>query len=561
MYMKKYLFTLLLLAGSFTSLVKAQLQYANPILAGFYPDPSICRVGNDYYIVNSSFAYFPGLSVFHSKDLVNWEQIGSAMNRNEQLDLKQAGVSRGLFAPTIRYYNGTFYIICTLIDKGGNFLVTAKDPKGPWSNPVWLPEVRGIDPSLFFDDNGKAYIIYNSDPPNNKPLYSGHRTIRIIDYDVEKQTTVGSNRILVNGGVDITQHPVWIEGPHIYKIKGTYYLMCAEGGTGYNHSEVIFRSNLADSGYIPYDKNPILTQRHLDKSRKNPITTAGHADLVEGPGGQWYAVFLACRPYTDDFYNTGRETFMAPVTWKEGWPIINYGHAEVQYRYPAPGKVKKITNPFNGNYLFRDEFNTPTLNQRYLCLRNPAAELYSINNGKLTLPLKPATAAQRENPAFIGFRQAHLQGYGAASLTFNPTGENEKAGLLIFANEGFHYLLCKSVKNNQPVVELYQSPGKTAGPNQLLATAPLKDNQPLQLKIAANGSTYAFYYAEQPGQWKLLKDQVEAKFLSTQVSGGFVGCVYALYATSNGAATTNTAVYDWFEYKGNDSTFRNTNKP
>jgi alpha-N-arabinofuranosidase len=157
--------------------------FNNPILAGFYPDPSICRVGNDYYITNSTFAYFPGLPIFHSTDLVNWKQIGNAMDRQEQLDQTNAGVSRGLFAPTIRYNKGTFYILCTLIDKKGNFIITAKDPKGPWSNPIWLPEVKGIDPSIDFVDD-KAYVVYNNDAPDNKPLYNGHRTIRMYEFDI-----------------------------------------------------------------------------------------------------------------------------------------------------------------------------------------------------------------------------------------------------------------------------------------------------------------------------------------------------------------------------------------
>jgi len=200
-----------------------QETYLNPILAGFYPDPGITRVGEDYYLVLSTFAYFPGVPIFHSKDLVNWEQIGNVLDRPEQLDLDGLGVSKGIFAPTIEHHEGVFYMVTTLVGNGGNFVVTATDPAGPWSNPVWLPEVNGIDPSLFFDDDGKAYIIYNSDAPDNKPLYDGHRTIRMFEFDYEALKTVGQNYILVNGGVDISKKPVWIEGPHIYKKDGLYY--------------------------------------------------------------------------------------------------------------------------------------------------------------------------------------------------------------------------------------------------------------------------------------------------------------------------------------------------
>ncbi|HEV7780515.1 MAG TPA: family 43 glycosylhydrolase, partial [Chitinophagaceae bacterium] len=176
---------------SFSGYGQSPATYKNPILAGFYPDPGICRMGDDYYIVTSSFSYFPGLPIFHSKDLVSWKQIGHAMDRPEQLNLDGAGVSRGLFAPAIRYHKGIFYIICTLIDKGGNFFITARDPKGPWSNPVWLPEVNGIDPSFFFDDNDKAYVLFNSIPPDNISLHDGHRTIRLFEFDIKNGKVTG----------------------------------------------------------------------------------------------------------------------------------------------------------------------------------------------------------------------------------------------------------------------------------------------------------------------------------------------------------------------------------
>ena len=290
--------------------------FTNPILAGFYPDPSICRVGNNYYMINSTFSYFPGIPVFHSKDLVNWKLIGHVMDRPEQMDLTGLGVSRGIFAPAIRFNKGIFYVTCTLVDAGGNFIVTSASPEGPWSNPVWIPKINGIDPSMFFDDNGKAYIIYNSVAPDNKPLYDGHRTIRMYEFDVENLKVFGEEKVLVNGGVDLSKKPVWIEGPHIFKVNDYYYLIAAEGGTGDQHSEVVFRSDNVDGPYVPYEKNPILTQRHLDPDRKNPITSTGHADLIQTENGDWLAVFLGCRPYSmsgDGFYNTGRETFLAPV--------------------------------------------------------------------------------------------------------------------------------------------------------------------------------------------------------------------------------------------------------
>jgi xylan 1,4-beta-xylosidase len=529
---------------------------SNPILAGFYPDPSICRAGNDYYLVNSTFAYYPGLPVFKSNDLVNWEQLGFAMDRPEQLDLDGAGVSRGLFAPSIRFYKGTFYITCTNVDKGGNFIITTKNPKSAWSNPVYLPAVNGIDPSMFFDDNGKAYIVYNSVAPENKPQYDGHRTIRMYEVDLATLQTKGEEKLLINGGTDLAQKPIWIEGPHIFKYNGYYYLLCAEGGTAFNHSAVIFRSKKVEGPYESYKGNPILTQRTMDANRRHPVTSTGHADLVNASDGNWYAVFLGCRPYSGDFYNTGRETFMAKAEWKDGWPIILDAKEPVPNKLSFSGVSAKSPLPFNSDYHFKDNFKTSTLNNRYQFLRTVREPWYHINSitGLLTIKLKPATVQEKTNPAFIGFRQSHLKGFAAAALSFTPASEQEKAGLIVFQNEMHYYYLCQSVDKEQPVVQLYKGPGKNESKPQLLEVFKIQTgNQPLQLRIQTNGNTYSFYYAEKGStNWRLLKDGVDASFLSTQTAGGFTGCMYAMYATSNGAPTTNSAVFSSFESKGND---------
>ncbi len=534
--------------------------FSNPILSGFYPDPSICKgEGNNYYMTVSTFAYFPGLPIFHSTDLVNWKQIGSALNRPEQLNLDGQGVSRGLFAPAITYHNGTYYIICTNIDKGGNFIVTAKDPAGPWSNPVWVPEIRGIDPSIFFDNDDEAYIVYNSDPPDNKSMYSGHRTIRINKLDPKTLKVIGDNRIIVNGGTDFSKNPVWIEAPHLLKKDGRYYLYCAEGGTGYNHSEVVFRARTLDDLFIPYENNPILTQRHLDRNRPHPITTTGHADLVEDEDGNWWGVFLGCRPYKGNHFNTGRETFMAPVIWKDGWPVFDLGGDVVKYQYPIKGSYQQGIERFSGNYTFSDEFNNSTLNDRYMMLRTPRSTWHSLQSGKLILDVRPETFSGKENPSFIAFRQAHLKGHANTSLIFKANGGHEKAGLAIFQSERFYYFLSISAENGKPVVQLWKSPGRNREKtsDSLMASAPLsvKSGKPVHLKIEANGDTYAFYYATQPNEWKLMIDKVDATFLSTETAGGFVGCMYAMYATSNGQASSNKAAFDRFESVNKDDVY------
>jgi xylan 1,4-beta-xylosidase len=548
-------------------------EYPNPILAGFYPDPSICRVGSEYYLVNSSFAYFPGLPIFHSRDLVNWRQIGSAMDRPQQFDLAGAGVSRGLFAPALRFHGGNYYITCTFVDKLGNFVITAKDPHGPWSDPVALPAVNGIDPSLFFDEDDKAYIIYNSIAPDDKPLYEGHRTIRIMSFDAEKLQTVGEESILINGGSDLAKKPVWIEGPHLFKKDGFYYLIAAEGGTEYNHSEVVFRSAGLAGPFTPGDNNPILTQRQLAHSRPSPITCTGHADLVQTPAGDWYAVFLGCRPYAADHYNTGRETFMAPVEWKNGWPVIVQAGSVVQDHYPVPfpKTTKSISNPYNGHLPFMENFSGSMFDRSLVFLRTPREKWADLSERKgfLSMRLLPQTCSGKENPAFIGHRQQQSEGSASTALDFRPVAENEKAGLLVFQNETHYYFLCRSISDSRPIVQLYRSlnispgaavphhptlsssfaPDPAASQMDMIAFQILDSVPPgreLQLKIVAKGATYAFYYAEKKDKWHLLKDNVDATFLSTRTAGGFVGCMYALYATSLGRPTRSKAYFDWF---------------
>ncbi|MBO7371451.1 MAG: glycoside hydrolase family 43 protein, partial [Bacteroidales bacterium] len=299
----------------------------NPMLAGWYSDPSMCSNGQgDYFIVTSTFSFFPGVPIFHSRDLVNWEQIGNVLDRPEHLPrLDGQRVSGGIYAPDIKYnpHNKTYYMITTDVG-AGNFFVKTQDPWGDWSDPIYLPEVKGIDPSFFFDEDGRAYIVNNDDAPDGKADYSGHRTIRCIEFDVANDRTIGERKVIVNKGSRPEQEPIWIEGPHLYKIDGTYYLMCAEGGTNINekHSEVIFKGKTPFGPFVSYEGNPILTQVGLDPARPNPIICAGHADMVQDANGQWWAVFLADRPYRNDAENLGRETHMLPVTWTaDKWPV------------------------------------------------------------------------------------------------------------------------------------------------------------------------------------------------------------------------------------------------
>jgi xylan 1,4-beta-xylosidase len=565
------LFALFFNCSPDTLSTKDKKGFYNPILKGFYPDPSICRVNNNYYLVNSTFSYYPGIPIFYSKDLVNWVLIGHAMDRPEQLNLDGFGVSRGIFAPAIRHHKGIFYITCTLVDGKGNFVITATNPAGPWSNPVWIPQINGIDPSLYFDKNDKAYIVYNSIAPDDKPLYDGHRTIRMYEFDINDLKVVGKEKILVNGGTDLSKKPIWIEAPHIFSKNDYYFLIAAEGGTREQHSEVVFRSKKIDGPYVSYNKNPILTQRHLDPKRENAITSTGHADFVETLDGDWWAVFLGCRPYSpfeEDCYNTGRETFLAPVKWKDDWPIIDPDNEEIQYSYPYPIQPLDSSKgmSFSGNFKINDDFNTEILQPNWIFLRTPHTKWYDLKkrSGYLSLKVRPESCAEKVNPSFLGHRQQHLTGSATTLINFIPESENEKAGLLVFQNEKHFYFLCKSIKNKSYVVQLYRS----ANEENLYTNMELIDSRNLKehieymnkdelyLRIDAKGNVYSFYYGFEPNKWIIFKENVDARYLSTKVAGGFVGCVYALYTTSLGNPSNNFAYFDWFKYQGNDEIYK-----
>lgn len=558
--MKNRLFRALLTAFGLVGshFLSAQTTLVNPILTGFYPDPSIVKVGPDYYLVNSTFSYFPGIPVMHSKDLKNWKQVGNVIDRPEQMDFMGERLTRGLFAPAISYHKGTYYVTCTDIDHDGNFVVTAKNPAGPWSNPVKLPQVHGIDPSIYFDEEaGKAYVLYNSDAPDRKPLYAGHRTIRMYEFDPAKLTVIGEEKQLVNGGVDLSKKPVWIEGPHIMRRNGWYYLYAAEGGTSVNHSEVILRSKDVWGPYVPFEGNPILTQRELPADRKEAITSAGHAQFVDGPDGKMYCIFLAVRPYEGDYYNTGRETFIAPVTWQNDWPMIEHGEKAIAYSYPVGYKEikQKDALPQSGNFAYTLTFDK-ALDPLLLFMRTHDKNSYSLSKKEgLTLKLKPETVMDLGNPSFIGKRQQHLNSTAETELTFEPKLDNEKAGLVILQDEGHFYFLGKSKAQGKDVLQLYKSKPKSKE-MELLTEVPLDAKRgKLGLRITSQGDSYGFQYSTDSKNWTLLKDQLDGKFLSTKVSGGFIGCVYGLYATSSGEASTNSASFQYLKYAGNDTMF------
>lgn len=503
--------------------------YHNPILAGFYPDPSVTRAGDKFYLVNSTFAYFPGIPVFESSDLVHWRLLGHVLDRPSQLRFDGLDISRGVFAPTIHHHDGVFYVLNTLVDSGGNFLSTAKNPAGPWSDPVWLPEVDGIDPSVFVDADGKAYVL-NNGVPEEQPGYEGHRAIWMQEFDLQRMKLVGPRRVLLNGGVDIAKQPIWIEGPHVFKKGEWYYLMCAEGGTGPNHSEVILRSKSVWGPYVPYENNPILSQRELPKDRANPITNAGHADLVEAPDGTWWATFLGSRPYDGVNYHTGRETYLLPVTWKNDWPVILERGKAIPYGVPAPklANDNREVAPLSGNFTWRDEFDRRELNLAWLQVRAPKQQWFDLaaEPGRLNITAAKERLDGDSHPAYLGRRQQHLTFDASISLRL-PKEPGVAAGIAAFQNAKHWYFLGVRRSGESVQVFLEKKSGATV---KQVAAAMLKQaaDADLKLKISGKGRDYSFYY--DAAGWRPLLENDDGSILSTEVAGGFVGTTLGPHA-------------------------------
>ncbi|WP_084464710.1 glycoside hydrolase family 43 protein [Microtetraspora fusca] len=498
--------------------------FRNPVLPGCHPDPSICRVGEDYYLVTSTFAWFPGVPIFHSRDLVHWRQIGHILDRPSQLDLDGVALSDGVYAPTIRHHDGVFYMITTLVGGGGNFVVTANDPAGPWSDPHWLPETRGIDPSLFFDEDGTAWVLGTRE--KDAARYPGETEVWLRRLD--GLTPTGEEHVIWEA---VHRRAVWSEGPHIYRIGDWYYLLTAEGGTARDHAVMIARSRHVTGPYEPDPRNPVLT--HRAKGRDHPIAATGHADLVDTPAGEWWMVLLATRPYGGDFANLGRETFLTPVTWEDGWPVV--GEVTPIRRSPALAPHRWPAAPVC------DHFDGVRLSPVWNHLRTPREPYWSLSGGRLWLRARPETVARRESPSLVARRQQHRDFAAYTALDFVPDGD-ECAGLALVQNEDFHILVVLTARGLELRV-------REAGAERLLARADVPPGR-VHLGVEAHGQDYRARYALAPDEWRDLGGPVDGRILSSTVAGGFTGAYIGMYASSNGRPGENSAAFDWFEYRG-----------
>ncbi len=514
--------------------------FSNPILPGFYPDPSICRVAEDYYLVTSSFAYYPGVPIFHSKDLVNWEQIGHVLERESQLHLEGAKHSGGIYAPTLRYHEGFFYMITTNISGEGNFYVTAARPEGPWSDPIVL-EAEGIDPSLFFDEDGKVYYIGTREKPKEISRYYGDNEIWMQELDIKQGRLIGKKHVLWQGALN---NAVWPEGPHLYKKDDYYYLMIAEGGTAHEHAITIARSKEITGPYEGNPTNPILTHRHL--GRNYPIVNVGHGDLVQIQDGTWWMVLLGSRPYGGYYRNLGRETFLVSVNWENGWPIVNEGKGIVEEISKAPDLPLFHIIPEDACTHFTGE----KLGHKWITLRGPKEKFCSLKDrkGYLRIKLRPESMKELVSSSFIGLRQQHQDFIVSTLLEFSPTTMNEVAGIVLVQNERYHFRYEYGIEQGDTVIRLVKCED---GKDEIIGESKFNAAQ-IYMKIVARGQSLCFYYGKDQDCIYELKVNVDARILSTDKAGGFVGACIGMYASSNGKVSNNYADFAWFEYRDNN---------
>ena len=528
--------------------------FKNPILAGGYPDPSICKVGDTFYLVNSSFEYFPGLPIHKSTDLINWELIGHGLHRESQasstVNLVDVQSNGGIHAPTIRYNKGVYYIISTNVyydaEKNKtdmvNFIITANNPAGPWSDPIHIEGAPGIDPDLFFDDNGRVWYVGNQAPEN--PSFDGEGEIWLQELDLNEYSLIGERHLLWRGACG----GVWAEGPHMYKKDGKYYLIIAEGGTSFNHAVMVAMSENIEGPYISNPRNPILTSRHL--SYDNWVNSTGHGDIVELDNGRYYMVILGIRNEINRGSNMGRETFIAPLSWerepfewkenKDLWPVVS----------PISGKVEKENEVIFKNstqinsYNFRDDFNSKTLGLKWNFRRLPLENIYSLDKreGFLRIFSNQNIIKERHRAALMGFKQNQTNFEYFTGMNFNPENNKSEAGISIFQKDDnyLNFTVVKKDGNFFIKVNAYNN-------NKLI----LKDEQlipdykgKIKLKISSEEGEYKLFYSTRGFRYRLF-DKLKNDIL---LSKGYTGAHIGLYITSNGEDSNDYVDFDYVDY-------------
>lgn len=539
--------------------MKAKLQ--NPIIPGFYPDPSICRVGKDFYLVCSSFEMCPGLPVFHSRDLAHWEQIGNALTAENDFHMERNSGVGGIMAPTLRYHNGTFYILNANFADKGNFIITAKDPAGPWSKPHWLTDIPGIDASLFFDNDGKAYVMGTGNVWDNGTGVK-ERGIWLAEYDIANFCRISEPVTIFNSALRCGSAP---EAPHIYHIGDWYYLLIAEGGTEHYHAVMAARSKTIDGFYEGNPANPVMTHRHMGFTC--PIINVGHADLVELSDGSWYAVMLGSRLIEGKYKNLGRETFICPVVWERSWPLFSPDTGKIEWSYDAPECLEQVSYEKESEL---DDFNEKRLPLYMVFWGTPGNDFWKIENSRLKLKCIPQTLDAELEPmrmdgnlsydkftAFVARRQRAVNAAITAAMHFYPEKE-ESAGIAAVQAMNHQIHIERAIENEKQVVRVvivtaeYNKPPYFPGFESKTSRRVIKsvcwNREDIILKLDMQGEDFTVYYGEQEDSLRELC-KMDGALINPEKVGCMCGTLLGMFATGNETSCDNEAEFDWFRYQ------------
>lgn len=480
------------------------MKYKNPVIRGFYPDPSVCRANGKYYLAASSFHYFPGVPLFESQDLINWTQVGYVLTRKSQVMLEGLPSSGGVFAPTLRFHEGRFYVVTTNATTQQNFYVYADDIHGPWSDPVSIDQ-GGIDPSLLFD-NGRTYFISNGEADD------GQGGITQCEIDIRTGEKLTSSRCIWKGTGGRC-----LEAPHMYHIGNDYYLFAAEGGTEYGHMVVCARGRSVWGPFENYPGNPVLTNRNRFPTILQGI---GHGDLVQDDDGGWHILTLGFRqihPW-QAHHTLGREVLLHPLQLREdGWFTAGKGYAEEEYEMPGD---------------FRQErkqvytFENTRWDVDWCYLRHPDEKNYHLMKDSLVLHGSSVTLDEAASPTFIGLRQKDFD----MELSVEATVDGGEGGVTVYMSELEHYDL--SVRRGKDGFEAVLRLN-IGGIRHEQGVVQLSSGR-ARLLIRSDSETYHFFMND--GSEEHCLGHGMSKYLSSEVSGGFTGVMLGLYAVGDGSA-------------------------
>jgi xylan 1,4-beta-xylosidase len=525
----------------------------NPVLPGFHPDPSIIRVEDDYYLATSTFEWYPGVRIYHSRNLIDWELVATPLNRLSQLDMRGHPDSCGVWAPCLSYSQGIFYLVYTNTSRYSshykdtpNYLVTTADIRGDWSEPIYLNS-SGFDPSLFHDDDGKKWLLnmlWDHRQRSQRAQWDADKYfagIVLQEYDPSGEKLVGQRKVIYSGSVLGKA-----EGPHLYRHNGYYYLLVAEGGTGTEHACTMARSEQLTGPYEIDPDGPLLTSAGTPE---HPLQRSGHGDIVSSPGGETWLVHLCTRPLPNGRTVLGRETALQQIQWHDEWPRLASGGTLPEVNLPGDPVTERQA-------VWTYDFNDGELHKDFQTLRCP------LDDDTLTLNARPGylrlhgreSLGSLFQQALVARRQQAHNFEATTEIEFEPENFQQMAGLVCYYNSSkYHYLYISHDEKLGRILEVISCKGDQAGEYHMQQPIPLPATGALRLRAIVRGESLHFSYAVEPELWEAIPGQLDHSLLSDEVGDGgehanFTGAFVGL-CCQDLSGEKRAADFSFFHYK------------